>query len=301
MKMHNNEVTINEDLVKKLIQTQFPEYSNLKLEKVQSFGTDNVLFRLGEKMLARFPKIDWAIGQIEKEIIWMPRLAEVLPVRIPNPLKLGIAQDKYPWNWGIYEWIIGNVHSIYELKNNVELVYEISHFLSKLQEVNSEQAPIFHDYKYLLKSQNEKIIIAIDACRSYLNELSIKKIQAIWQLSINLPSWGQNPIWTHGDLHSSNLLFREEKLYAILDFSQLQLNDPAVDLTIAWNTFDEKNRKLFHEILTIDENTWLRGRAYALMKALYAIPYYQNTNPEIIERSYFTLQQILEEVDIFKK
>lgn len=101
MKMHNNEVTINEDLVKKLIQTQFPEYSNLKLEKVQSFGTDNVLFRLGEKMLARFPKIDWAIGQIEKEIIWMPRLAEVLPVRIPNPLKLGTAQDKYPWNWGI--------------------------------------------------------------------------------------------------------------------------------------------------------------------------------------------------------
>ena len=88
-KMHVNEVDTNVQLVARLLSKQFPQWADLPIEPVQSAGTDNALYRLGEDMVVRLPRIPSATGQVDKEHHWLPRLAPQLPLAIPIPLAKG--------------------------------------------------------------------------------------------------------------------------------------------------------------------------------------------------------------------
>src|SRR6185295_11184815 len=88
-KMHVDEVNTELSLVVRLLTTQFPEWAGLPIEPVPSAGTDTALYRLGDDMVVRLPRIHWAAGQVEKEHQWLPRLAPLLPLAIPSPLAQG--------------------------------------------------------------------------------------------------------------------------------------------------------------------------------------------------------------------
>jgi aminoglycoside phosphotransferase (APT) family kinase protein len=55
-KMHVNEVDTNVPLVARLLSRQFPQWADLPIEPVQSAGTDNALYRLGEDMVVQLPR-----------------------------------------------------------------------------------------------------------------------------------------------------------------------------------------------------------------------------------------------------
>ena len=82
-RMHENELDIDEALVRRLLHGQFPRWANLPLQELPRAGTDNALFRLGEEMVVRLPRIDWAAGQAEKDHHWLSRLAPHLPLAVP--------------------------------------------------------------------------------------------------------------------------------------------------------------------------------------------------------------------------
>ena len=88
-KMHADEVDTNVDLVVRLLDAQFPQWAGLPIRPVPSTGTDNALYRLGADKVVRLPRIDWAIGDVEKEQQWLPKLAPLLPLAIPVPLAKG--------------------------------------------------------------------------------------------------------------------------------------------------------------------------------------------------------------------
>lgn len=46
------------------------------------------------------------------------------------------------------------------------------------------------------------------------------------------------------------------------------MSDPACDLTIAWTFFTQEDREIFRAKLSLDDDTWIRGRAWALWKAI---------------------------------
>jgi aminoglycoside phosphotransferase (APT) family kinase protein len=75
LKMHENEVETDAYLVRRLLAARFPQWEDLPLRPVPSAETDHALYRLGDEMAIRLPRIDWAIGQAEKEHKWMPVLA----------------------------------------------------------------------------------------------------------------------------------------------------------------------------------------------------------------------------------
>lgn len=87
--MHADEVDTNIDLVVRLLAAQFPQWAGLPIRPVPSGGTDNALYRLGADKVVRLPRIDWAIGDVEKEQQWLPKLAPLLPLAIPVPLAKG--------------------------------------------------------------------------------------------------------------------------------------------------------------------------------------------------------------------
>src|SRR5688500_18661206 len=106
-KMHADEVVTDASLVSRLLTAQFPHWANLPIEPVRSAGTDNAIYRLGDDMAVRLPRIQWAIGQVDKEWQWLPKLAPHLPLAIPVPLAKGIPAEGYPWEWGVYRWLEG--------------------------------------------------------------------------------------------------------------------------------------------------------------------------------------------------
>jgi len=101
-----------------------------------------------------------------------------------------------------------------------------------------------------------------------------------------LSAWGaalasEPPVrlaWVRGDISVGNLLVNDGQLCGVIDFGQFRVGDPACDLAIAWTPFDEERRFIFRSALALDRGTWLRGRAWALWKALVVAAGLTRTN-----------------------
>lgn len=96
-KMHADEVDIDEDLVRRLLRAQFPQWADLPIAPVRSAGTDNAMYRLGEDLAVRIPRIGWAIESLRTEQQWLPRIAAHLGVASPVPVGLGSPAEGFGW------------------------------------------------------------------------------------------------------------------------------------------------------------------------------------------------------------
>lgn len=55
MAMYADELRIDAAVAHDLIDEQFPQWRGLHVRRVTSSGTDNAIFRLGDRLAARFP------------------------------------------------------------------------------------------------------------------------------------------------------------------------------------------------------------------------------------------------------
>ena len=75
----------------------------------------------------------------------------------------------------------------------------------------------------------------------------------------------------HGDVAAGNLLVRDGRLAAVIDFGSSGVGDPASDVVIAWTLLSGRSRAAFRTALGLDAATWARGRGWALWKALITL------------------------------
>ena len=92
-----------------------------------------------------------------------------------------------------------------------------------------------------------------------------------------------------------NLLVKRNQLSAVIDFGMLAVGDPACDLTIAWTLFEPKFRNTFRDVFSFDDDTWARGRAWALWKALIVTANMTETNPVESAQSRRVATEIMED------
>jgi aminoglycoside phosphotransferase (APT) family kinase protein len=136
-KMNENEVDTDVSLVRRLLTAQFPRWANWPIAPVASSGTDNALFRLGDDLVVRLPRIDWAIGEVEKEHLWLPRLAARLPLAIPVPLAMGVPGEGYPWQWSVYRWLAGEDATIGRIADARQAARDLAHFVAALHQIDT--------------------------------------------------------------------------------------------------------------------------------------------------------------------
>jgi aminoglycoside phosphotransferase (APT) family kinase protein len=84
-------------------------------------------------------------------------------------------------------------------------------------------------------------------------------------------SWDRDPLWVHGDVATGNLLVREGRLAAVLDFGSSGVGDPACDVVLAFTFLSGESRERFRAELGADPGTWSRGRGWALWKGLITL------------------------------
>ena len=103
------------------------------------------------------------------------------------------------------------------------------------------------------------------------------------------------PVWIHCDLLRPNLLVRDGRLSAVIDFGGIGAGDPATDVSPAWAVFDAPGRAAFRDALGVDDDTWARARGIALHQAALIVPYYAKTNPGFSALARRTIAQVLED------
>lgn len=292
-RMHKDEVHTDEKLVRRLLAAQFPQWKDYPIRYVHSSGTDNALYRLGDDMVVRLPRIHWAVGQVEKEHKWMPRLAPHLPLAIPVPLEIGEPDEGYPWRWSIYRWLEGENVSHENIASPGQTAITLAQFLIALQRVDTRDVPISAKEG----SRGEPLATRDDETRESIKALhgmiDTKAVTKVWESALQSPQWDREPVWFHGDMLPGNLLFKNGQLSAVIDFGGSSVGDPACDLMIAWSLFSAESRNVFRTVLEIDNATWTRGRGHALSQALIFIPYYLNTNPPGVRNAWHAIDEVL--------
>lgn len=279
-KMHDDEVDIDATLVRQLLATQFPQWADLAITPVLSAGTDNAIYRLGDDMCVRLPRISWAIEQVDKEQRWLPRLAPYLPLAIPVPLGKGMPGEGYPWQWSIYRWFEGENATNEPVADPHQAARTIAQFITALQKIDPTDGPLpgaHNSHRGVpLAARDSATRRAIEALQGIVDPESTA---AAWETALRAPEWNGPSVWIHGDLQSGNLLVQRGQIGAVIDFGCLGVGDPACDLQIAWNFLSADSRDVFRTALSVDDATWARGRGWALSWGLIALPYYQTTNP----------------------
>jgi aminoglycoside phosphotransferase (APT) family kinase protein len=278
--MHPDELPIDVTVVARLVCTQFPAWADLPIEPVVSSGTDNALFRLGSDMLIRLPRIQRATGQVDKEQVWLAKLAPHLPLAIPVPLARGRPEAGFPWPWSVYEWIEGEPARLDVIADPVQAAITLAGFITALQSVDPAEGPTpgaHNSYRGApLRLRDGETRRAITELGGTIDP---DPVRALWDESVGLPEWNGPPVWLHGDLLAENLLSHRGRLRAVIDFGCLGVGDPACDVMAAWTYLPRGARDAFRRAMPVDDATWERGRGWALSFGLIALPYYLETNP----------------------
>lgn len=291
MPMHPDETPMDEGVVRQLLQAQHPQWADLAVRRVASSGTDNALYRLGEELVVRLPRIGWAVDDVAKEQRWLPVLAPHLPLEVPAPVARGVAGEGYPWDWSVYGWVAGEHPGPDD--DLARLARDLAGFVRALQAIDTSDGPTPGP-----SGRGVPLTSRDTATREALTQLGRLGVlpdglEGIWHGALAADPWDRPPVWVHGDLTPGNLLARDGRLSAVIDFGSLNVGDPAVDLLVAWNLLNADARETYRRALGVDDATWQRGRGWALSVAVVALPYYLHTNPAIVASSWHVLRQLL--------
>lgn len=281
-----------------LIATQFPQWNDLTIRSVAHQGWDNRTFHLGEQMLVRLPSNADYAAQVEKEQYWLPKLAPLLPLSIPNPIALGKPTKNYPWHWSIYSYLPGESAASAHINHLNDFAVSLAKFLTALQRIDTTNGPLAGQHSFYRGAA--LTIYDTETRQAILNlkeKINAEVVTKIWDAAI-ATTWNQPPVWLHGDICADNLLVQNGQLSAVIDFGQLAVGDPACDLAIAWTFFKGESREIFRTTLSIDADTWNRSRGWALWKAL--IIAVGNTSPNNTEakKCWDTINEMIDDYNL---
>ncbi len=290
-KMHADEVGTDVALVRRLLAGQFPHWATLPVDPVASYGTDHDIYRLGDHLAARLPRIGWATEQAAKEAEWLPKLAPLLPLAVPLQLAMGHPAEGYPFPWSVYSWLPGE-NATGTIDDLDQAAVDLASFVNALRRVDTTGAhprpP--HGRGGPLAEGDEEVRRSVARLGARIDgDATLRS----WEESLRAPAYDGREVWVHGDLLPGNLLVVDGRLSAVIDFGGLNVGDPACDLQPAWNVFAGRSRLRFRAELEADDASWLRGRGWALSQAVSALAYYWDTNPGMIRQAAHALAQVV--------
>jgi aminoglycoside phosphotransferase (APT) family kinase protein len=287
--LHGDEIRIDLPLVRGLVDRALPDLAGHPLRRLDASGSSNVLYRLGDDLLVRLPRQPGGSKTITKEGRWLPYVAAALPVAVPAIVAVGEPDLGYPERWSVVRWLDGDGGAPAGPAAPARgLARDLADVVAALGELAVPSDALGDP---ALRWYRGEPLAAMDAamrryladCRSLPGlDLDVDSCLRVWDAAVVRagPVEVVAPRWLHGDLVAENLLLREGRLAAVLDFGGLSVGDPTVDLVVGWDVLDPAAREVFRSALGVDDVTWERGRAWALAIAVMTFPYYWHTMPD---------------------
>jgi aminoglycoside phosphotransferase (APT) family kinase protein len=274
-------------LARTLVDAQFPQWRSLPIRPVDADGWDNRTFRLGDELSIRLPSGPWYAEQVAKEQEWLPLLAPLLPVPIPEPVAQGEPGDGYPYPWSVYRWRRGTPIALdADVSADVALAEAIGGFLTALRQAPTDGAP--RPGRHNFYRGDSPAVYQDEALAAFaVLGADAERAHAVWERA-TASTWDREPVWFHGDVAPGNLLLAGGALAAVIDFGTSGVGDPACDLVPAWTMFAGAATEAFRASVGLDDATWQRAAGWALWKAAITVRDRPNDRP-----SWETLGRLL--------
>ncbi|MFD4142579.1 aminoglycoside phosphotransferase family protein [Streptomyces sp. NPDC058572] len=296
MALHENEIPVDESLVRSLLKAQRPEWADLPLSPAGA-GTDNTMYRLGDDLLVRLPRTAGNGQAVRKEQEWLPRLAPLLACPIPEPVHAGTPTDAFPLVWSVYRWIDGDEAGPDTVRDWASFGADLAAVVRGLHGIDLMGAARADDLSWYRggspQACDQWIGTCLEECRTTVgSELDIATLERLWRAGLELPEPSGPHVWLHGDLKPTNLLVREGRLRAVIDFGGLSVGFPDAEHSTVWD-LPSQARRAYWDTLNLDEMTWTRARAWAIAVGVSGISYYWHTFPAFVAECRARLQAIL--------
>lgn len=289
--MHEGEVLVADEAVRRLLAAQLPQWADLPLVRLPPTGTDNQLFRLGEDLLVRMPRIDWAAGSAVWEHTWLPRLAPHLDLPVPAPVALGAPGEGYPWHWTVVPWIEGD-NPTPDTLDPEQWAVSLGRFVRALRAAPGMDAPVKQEGRGAPLASLDEWVRTWTA-RADPALVDHGAVLAVWHDALDAPPYEGEPAWLHGDLHEGNLLVRGGRLAAVIDWGAAGRGDPAADLNAMWGYLPPGVAELYRTEVGLDEAAYRRARGFALAPNLSALTYYRDTAPRMAAEGLDTVRALV--------
>ncbi|MGO1739262.1 MAG: aminoglycoside phosphotransferase family protein [Actinomycetaceae bacterium] len=293
--LHEDEITVEDSAVRRLVDDQFPQWSGLPLRRLPPTGTDNQLFRLGEELVVRMPRVPGAGDSALWEHAWLPRLAPHLPLTVPTPVALGEPGAGYPWHWTVVPWVEGAEPTV-EVIDPQTWATSLAAFVRACRAVPAMDGPVRTSGRGAPVADLEEWVREWTA-RADSSLISRDAVLALLRDALAAPRFEGEPVWFHGDLHEGNLLVRDGRLAAVIDWGTAGRGDPAIELNAMWGYLPEQVSGLYREGLGLDEAAYRRGRGFALAPAISGMTYYRDTAPHLARLNLRTVQRLVASLD----
>jgi len=291
---HADEVPTDAALARRLVAAQFPEWAHRPVVAAPSQGTDNAMFRLGDELAVRLPRVPWAAAPLEREYRWLPRIAPHLPVAVPLPRALGRPADGYPWHWTVCRWLVGEHPTVGDETDasaaartpQHDLARDLAAFARAMRDLDPDGAPTTA-WPRPVAEEDEFV-------SGQLAAVGATELDAFWSAarSARPPA---TRTWIHGDLSPGNLLVADGRLTGVLDFGTMGLGDPASEHRVAWNLLEPDARETYRAAVNADDAEWARARGWALLQALAQLAHVAERHPAIAENARHVLGELTAE------
>jgi aminoglycoside phosphotransferase (APT) family kinase protein len=295
VRMHANQLTVSFEMVRELVDEQFPQWRSLPIRSIASKGTVNAIFRIGDQFAARFPLVLRDVGttrlRLESEAEAAGKLVGRTRFPTPRPVALGEPGAGYPLPWSVQTWLPGVVATDEDPGESVAFAHDLAEFIDDVRAIDTRGRTFSGEARGGdLRCHDAWMETCFDHSEQLLD---VPRLRRMWAVMRSLPRSPAGDMMTHGDLIPGNVLVSSGRLAGILDVGGLGPADPAVDLVSAWHLLDAGPRQALREDLECDDLEWERGKAWALEQAMGAVWYYVDSNPAMSRMGRRTLERIL--------
>jgi aminoglycoside phosphotransferase (APT) family kinase protein len=290
--MHADYFHFDEADVRRLLAEQVPRLAELPLRRVESSGTDNAIYRLGDELVVRIPRRASAVALLKKELDWLPSL-DGLPLEVPRLRFRGSADLGMVCDFGILDWMEGQIAQPQNIADPHAAAFALAAFLQALHHKETDGAPeAGAQNSHRGVALQELSTGAVPAILTLADEIDAHGARTLWDSACAAEFQGR-PVWLHGDLKADNLIAREGKLHGVIDWGLSAVGDPAADYATAWFWIDPSVRDAFRGALDLDDQDWLRAKGWALYGAVIALSYYRGgRNEALCRQSRLTLSRL---------
>lgn len=292
--MHANQLNVSIEVVRALVEEQFPAWESLPIERVDSEGTVNAIFRIGDRLAARLPVHAGAAAETRQRLRSEADAARELVGRtsfaVPEPVALGEPGAGYPLPWSIQTWLPGRTATDDDPGASMRFADDLAEFVADVRTIDVRNRTFSGTGRGgHLRSHDAWMETCFGRSEQLLD---VPRLRREWERLHDLPRHGPDTM-THGDLIPGNVLVSGGRLAGVLDVGGLGPADPALDLVAAWHLLDAGPRRVFRGRLGCDDLEWERGKAWAFEQAMGAVWYYVESNPAMSRMGRRSLERIL--------
>lgn len=251
-----------------LIAVQFPQLAGLPVHPLAA-GWDNSVFAVGNVWAFRFPRREIALSGVRRELELLPRLAPLLPLPVPVPEFVGEPAEGFPWPFAGSRLLHGMELAELAEHRREEAGRQLGRFLRALHR------PEVAD-KLGADLPVDPMRRADPTARIARTQPHIDALAHVWQpdgavheLYADACALGPStvrPALVHGDLHLRHL-FVDARGHAtgVIDWGDVCLADPCVDLILAYGGFVGGSRSAFFDAYgPVSRDQELRARVLSL-------------------------------------